>query len=159
MNADTGQKLSTDEPVPDPVHGFTEPAVDAIAKAGLDWLERVLTRVEDLQRQTADEAWGPGGPPDLHRLAAICAIAQTTIARLADEHIDAVAERVRAGVPPPQAPGYVGWHRQGRGSRWRAVVRGDSEDEVFAMLLVAVAGGDKLVLASGDDPNLRPKPR
>jgi hypothetical protein len=159
MTTDTTTNPPSSEPVPDPRHGFTDPVADDLAKEAAERLDKVITRAEDLQRQVADQAWGPAGPPQIHKLAAVAGIAQTTLIRLSDGNIEAVADRVRAGVPPPKAPGYVGWHRERRGQRWRAVVQGDTEDAVFGALLVAVQGGDKLLTESGDDPNLRPKPR
>jgi hypothetical protein len=77
-------------------------------------------------------------------------------------HGDLMAVPVRAstkGPAEPEAPGgagFVGWHRPGRGRKpWKAVARGETEAECFSRLLTAVAGGDKLVLPAGQDPNTR----
>jgi hypothetical protein len=53
----------------------------------------------------------------------------------------------------PERFAYTGWHRPHARARWRAVVEAESEDEAWAMLLAAVAGGDKTVTKSPADPN------
>jgi hypothetical protein len=47
----------------------------------------------------------------------------------------------------------VGWHRPDHRSPWRMASEAATDDEAFNRLLNAVAGGDKVVLRSGDDPN------
>jgi hypothetical protein len=54
---------------------------------------------------------------------------------------------------------FVGYHRSSKRERWRAVVQGETDAVAFGKLLDAVAGGDKVVLATGIDPNHQPRPR
>jgi hypothetical protein len=49
---------------------------------------------------------------------------------------------------------FVGWHRHDRLSKWRAVVSGETEDEVYRQLLSMVRGGNKVILPTGQDPNI-----
>jgi hypothetical protein len=60
-----------------------------------------------------------------------------------------------------EPPHWTGWHRPDRRSRWRKASEGATDDEAFNRLFNAVAGGDKVVLRAGDDPNesLRTKRR
>jgi hypothetical protein len=51
---------------------------------------------------------------------------------------------------------FTGWYRQTARQPWRAVVRADSADEAWAQLLDHVAGGDKVILPSGLDPDAKP---
>jgi hypothetical protein len=48
---------------------------------------------------------------------------------------------------------FVGWHRPHARAHWRPVVEAEGEDECWAMLLAAVAGGDKTVTKNPADPD------
>jgi hypothetical protein len=52
-------------------------------------------------------------------------------------------------------PTFAGWHRPGAAYSWRRIVEAEAEDECWAMLLAATAGGDVTVLPSHRDPNRR----
>jgi hypothetical protein len=52
-------------------------------------------------------------------------------------------------------PTFTGWHRPGAAYSWRRIVEAEAEDECWAMLLAATAGGDVTVLPSHHDPNRR----
>ncbi|HTU19244.1 MAG TPA: hypothetical protein VMG10_14385 [Gemmataceae bacterium] len=54
------------------------------------------------------------------------------------------------------ALGFVGWHRAGKGERWRPLVEAETESDAFSRLLDAAKGGDKTVLPRGVDPNKKP---
>jgi hypothetical protein len=54
--------------------------------------------------------------------------------------------------------GFAGWHRQDHRQPWREVCRAGTEDEAWDSLLDHTAGGDKLILPVGENPNTRPSP-
>jgi hypothetical protein len=55
----------------------------------------------------------------------------------------------------PEQPRFTGWHRRNAAHPWRRIVQSEGEDECWAMLLAATAGGDVTVLRSSCDPNRR----
>lgn len=58
---------------------------------------------------------------------------------------------------PADRAAFVGWHRRESGSPWRQAVTAQTEAECWVQLLGFVEGGDKAVLPTGKDPNLRPQ--
>jgi uncharacterized protein (DUF3820 family) len=55
--------------------------------------------------------------------------------------------------PPPTA--FIGWHRTGRGHRWKPLTRAATEREASQLLFAAARGGDFTTLREGIDPNVR----
>jgi hypothetical protein len=54
-------------------------------------------------------------------------------------------------------PGFVGWHRRGRGRAWVRVCEGSTSDECWRNLLAsAPPGGDKVVLPADRTPDSPP---
>lgn len=54
-----------------------------------------------------------------------------------------------------QHPAFIGWYRRDRRSPWRAVVADNDESKCLNHLSDTVAGGDKVVLPRGENPNER----
>jgi hypothetical protein len=145
------------EPAPDAPHTFTPPELDRLAKEGIARFDEVLTLAENAQRAIGAQTWGPDGPPDPHRLAALAGIAQATAVRLGEDYIAGLTEKLRGGVPPAVRK-FIGWCRRDTSKRWRAVVRADTEDEAWGAMLTSVQGGDKCVLPEGQDPHANVPP-
>lgn len=136
---------------------LTPPEIERLARDGIERLDWLIDRAEVLQRTIGAETWGPSGPPDPCRLAAISGKAAAYLTGLGERLVVELTEKVRVGARPSQTT-FVGWHRESPRARWVALCRGP-EDECFALLLLVVAGGDKCVLPSGRSPNDKPKPR
>jgi hypothetical protein len=58
-------------------------------------------------------------------------------------------------VDATKTPAFTGWHRPSARQPWRSVVRAESHDEAWAMLLTATLGGDVTVTTSHRDANER----
>ena len=50
-------------------------------------------------------------------------------------------------------PRYVGWHRNGPGFKWKAILGAETDTECLNKLLDFIRGGDKTVLPLGQNPN------
>jgi hypothetical protein len=72
-------------------------AAGPVARGCTERCDALLARVEQLQSTFGSEAREPSGEHDVHRIAAIAGTVAMCLVRLSDEHLVALADRLRRG--------------------------------------------------------------
>jgi hypothetical protein len=135
--------------------------LDQLTREAADGLDRVCDRAAGLQRLLLERACGRTPPLSPTALRAITAIVREVEGRLGDA-LTVISSRVAVEAPPPEPSlfgAFVGWFRQGRGQKWKAIVHGQTEEETLDKLLDHAGPGDRCVLPAGRDPNKGGRPR